>query len=134
MDEWQPAGNTDLKAQFPQRKTPPPVTKKPTLSPIVTPTDVTDSFARDPQKVYPSNPPKSPHLCWINMVMPGLAQIMHGQVAKGFAILGATMIGTMLFAIPGLLIWGASFVDAFMTGRVLEQGRPVGKWQLFPTA
>ena len=89
--------------------------------------------ANGPKLVYPRNPPLSPHLCWVNIFIAGLAQIIHKQVAKGFAILFLTIVSNLVF--PLLLAVGIgilSILDAFMVGRKLKKGKPVGKWQFFP--
>jgi len=136
MQDWVPAGNSDLASLFPS--TPPP--RRPTPPPraaaaVQQPGASTDasSFTRDASKVYPSNPPKSPHLCWLNLIYPGIAQITLGQTAKGVAYMGGFIVGFFVFLIPGLVIWIASLPDAFMVGKVLRSGRPVGKWQFFPS-
>ena len=106
------------------------------------------SFDRDPNFVYPSNPPKTPHLCWLNLLVQGIAQMVFGQIAKGIvillffwligpffigffgALLGDAGVFFMVLVIVGLAI--ASLVDAFKVGKSLAQGQPVGKWQFFP--
>jgi RsiW-degrading membrane proteinase PrsW (M82 family) len=91
--------------------------------------------------VYPRNPPLTPHLCWLNLSGLGIAQMMHGQAAKGIvqflAIFLAVVIGAvaggdvgMDFGFLGVTI--ASIVDAYMVGKALQCGRPVGKWECFP--
>lgn len=100
---------------------------------------------RDQQKpselVYPRNPPLSPHLCWLNIVLQGLAQMIYGQVAKGVTILVSVLVG---FAIlPNLLSEGWFWIaviaayaftinDAYKVGLALKMGKPVGKWDWFP--
>jgi predicted nucleotidyltransferase len=67
--------------------------------------------------------------------------MMHGQAAKGIvqflAIFLAVVIGAvaggdvgMDFGFLGVTI--ASIVDAYMVGKALQCGRPVGKWECFP--
>ena len=83
--------------------------------------------------VYPRNPPLSPHLCWGNILFGGLAQMIHGQVAKGLVITGVMMVAFLV--IPAVGNWPiciASIIDAYMVGKVLRNGRSVGKWQFFP--
>lgn len=83
--------------------------------------------------IYPRNPPLSPHLCWVNIVISGLAQIIHKQVAKGFLLLFVTIASNLVMPlILALSIVIISTVDAYMVGRVLKKGKPVGKWRFFP--
>jgi TM2 domain-containing membrane protein YozV len=81
--------------------------------------------------VYPKNPPLSPWLSLINLFIPGLAQMIYGQVAKGVIILGVSYF--LSIAGIGLLVWLASIPDAYMVGNTLQNGRPVGQWQFFPS-
>ena len=81
--------------------------------------------------IYPSKPPQSPHLAWINLLIPGLSQIMMGQTTKGIVLLAASYV--LIFIGIGALVWIASVVDGFMVGQVLQSGRPVGEWQFFPS-
>lgn len=98
-------------------------------------------------------------MSWLNLVGPGLAQIVFGKTWMGistvviFTFLG--YIDTFLGAInseflrkdvdPGFLaviqllnsllllgLLAASIVDAYMTGNRLREGQAVGKWQAFP--
>ena len=101
------------------------------------------SFNRDDSKVYPSNPPRSPHLAWLNLLGPGLAQVVYGKTGLGVAAIVLTNMLSFLtyFSIPlltsycgiaylGLLIF--SIVDGYKTAVALRNGLTVGKWQLFP--
>ena len=91
-----------------------------------------DQFA-GPKLVYPRNPPLSPHLCWLNIFVSGMAQIIHRQVAKGLLLLFLTIMSNLVM--PLLLALGIciiSIIDGYMVGRVLKKGKPVGKWQFFP--
>lgn len=94
---------------------------------------------RDQEKkvdlVYPKNPPLSPHLCWVNLLLSGLAQILHGQVSKGIVILVVTIASNLVLPVILALVIGAvSVIDAFMVGKVLKTGKPIGKWAWFPQA
>lgn len=85
------------------------------------------------QWIYPRTPPRSPHLCWWNLLITGLAQMIHGQMGKGILLLTLTIASNMMFPLLlGLMIGIASIVDAFMVGKVLKRGFPVGKWEWFP--
>jgi len=82
--------------------------------------------------VYPRNPPLSPHLCWVNLLLPGVAQIIHGQSLKGMVIIFAYLISYALLPVLGaVVIIVLSIVDAYQLGKVLQAGRSVGQWQWF---
>jgi hypothetical protein len=106
----------------PPSYTPPPVTAQPTST----------SFARDPKKVYPSNPPKSPNLCWWNVIWPGIAQLALGQVGKGILLLLVSPLSLLILPLAFAVVV-ASVVDGYQVGKVLKSGRPVGNWQFFPS-
>lgn len=101
-----------------------------------TPTTGTrDDQARHGAVIYPRNPPLSPHLCWVNLAVSGLAQILHGQTAKGLTLLVVTLASNLI--LPFLLAFGIglfSIYDAWRVGRALQRGRPVGKWEFLPPA
>ncbi|NLY02455.1 MAG: zinc-ribbon domain-containing protein [Rhodopirellula sp.] len=102
---------------------------------LVSPAIGTRDQERTPRLVFPKNPPLSPHLCWVNLILSGLAQMLHGQVAKGILLLVATIGSNLLLPILLALVIGAvSIVDAYMVGKTLRNGTPVGKWQWFPKA
>jgi TM2 domain-containing membrane protein YozV len=82
--------------------------------------------------VYPRNPPLSVHICWLNLFLGGAAQMIHGQVAKGLAILGAMILSNlMLPAILAIAINIASVIDAYNLGKTLKSGKAVKKWDFF---
>lgn len=84
--------------------------------------------------VYPKNPPLSPHICWANLALPGLAQMIHGQVAKGIVILAAQLVTVFMLPVLGLLVAVASLIDAYKVGKALKLGKTLGKWEFFPNA
>jgi hypothetical protein len=90
-----------------------------------------DPTQRDATKVYPSNPPKSPHLAWLNLLIPGLSQILMEQTIKGIVLLVSSVV--LYVTGVGILIQIASIVDGYMIGAALKSGRPVGQWEFFPT-
>jgi hypothetical protein len=108
---------------------PPPIAPAPGVPPR------TGGIAAGPtptgKLIYPSNPPQSPHLAWVNLLIPGLSQILMGQTTKGIVLLVGSYV--LLFIGIGALVWIGSVVDGFMVGQVLQSGRPVGEWQFFPS-
>lgn len=92
---------------------------------------------QDPAKnlVYPKNPPLSPHLCWLNLVLPGVAQLIFGQVAKGMSIFFVTCFALGFFGDDSWMVVLVGLVatfEAYRVGAVLRSGRAVAKWQFFP--
>lgn len=84
-----------------------------------------------PKLVYARNPPLSPQLCWVNFLLPGVANMIHQQVAKGLVVMLLSII-SLTFPPLVLLIVAVSILDAYMVGRTLKKGRPVSKWRFFP--
>ena len=105
-------------------------------SQLGTATGTRDQHAKT-KMIYPRNPPLSPHICWINLLWPGVAQLIHGQKSKGLLFIILTFILWIFVAlvIPAILILGIiaiSIVDAYMVGNTLKSGKLVGIWQFFP--
>ncbi len=84
--------------------------------------------------VYPKNPPLSPHLCWVNLALGGLAQIIYGQGAKGLTILAVQIFSNLVLPLVlALLIGAISIYDAYLVGKALKMGKTLTKWQWFPS-
>ncbi|MEI8285483.1 MAG: DUF4339 domain-containing protein [bacterium] len=156
LENWLPACDSSLGALFVASKPPPPVPNPaPAKTPLSHMPDPTVMFGRDDTLVYPTNPPRSPHMAWLNLMGPGLAQIVFGKTWLGVAAIGSftllnyldTLIRLfmgdhepeglafaflMLLLLLMLAILVASIVDAYMSGNRLREGQPVGKWQVFP--
>jgi hypothetical protein len=81
--------------------------------------------------VYPKNPPLSPHLTWINLIFPGIPQLVYGQTFKGIVI-AVAFFASIPTGIGPLLILIAAIIDGYMVGNTLKNGKPVGQWQFFP--
>jgi len=140
LENWLPACDSSLGALFAAPMTPPPApTPAPAKAPLSHLPDPTVAFGRDDTLVYPTNPPRSQHMAWLNLMGPGLAQIVFGKTWLGIASIIAVNITLIvtgffdLFAVVYLALMIASIVDAYMTGNRLREGQPVGKWQVFPT-
>ena len=143
MSEWAPAEATPLRIAL--SPTTPAATKPPARS-IPPKIGSADSFDRDDSLVYPQNPPRSAHLNWLNLLGPGLAQIVYGKVWMGVSGIALSTIFSYMIQVqafrdedPSSLIYMlnfilfvASVVDGIMTAKVLQAGRPVCKWQFFP--
>ena len=142
MNEWVPAETTELKSILPRTTGPLPGPAPRNIPPKLV---AAGSFDRDDSKVYPQNPPRSAHLNWLNLLGPGLAQIVYGKVWMG---VGGIALNTIISYMIQVQVWNeesptllvmlnfilliASVVDGIMTAKMLQTGRPVGKWQFFP--
>jgi len=81
--------------------------------------------------IYPRNPPLSPHLALLSLLLPGVPQMVFGQTLKGIAILVVFIFGVPT-GIIALAVLAASLIDAYMVGMTLQKGKPIGQWQVFP--
>ena len=88
---------------------------------------------RQDNLVYPKNPPMSPHLALLSFLMPGLPQLVFGQVGKGLLMM-VVFIATVETVILPVAILIFSIIDAYKVGNTLKSMVPVGKWQIFPSA
>ncbi len=59
--------------------------------------------------------------------IPGLGQMLNGQVVKGIVLLGASVVTCCGFG----LISVAAAIDAFMIAERKRRGESVGEWQFF---
>ena len=93
----------------------------------------------DPNLIYPKNPPHSVHVCWLGLVPVPIIQmipyIVFGQISKCFLILAILMCMWFTFILgPFSYLVGLVFAfDAYKVGKTLASGKPVGKWEFFPT-
>lgn len=97
---------------------------------------------------YPSNPPRSPNLAWLNVVGGvGIGQLVLGQVKKGVLLMigGNVLIMIVLllvndgndasswFSLLYIAMVVASTIDAFKVGKRLFRGQPVRQFDWFPS-
>jgi TM2 domain-containing membrane protein YozV len=67
---------------------------------------------------------KNPIYAFImSFFIPGLGQAYNGQVKKAFFILIGTLIGSLLFLIPGLIVWIYGLYDAYKTSKAINEGK-----------
>jgi TM2 domain-containing membrane protein YozV len=93
-------------------------------------------YPRDSGLVFPKANPESPVLMAIlsGCVIAGAGQMVMGQVAKGVAfLLGAVVLGVLTAGISIILTWPLMGIDAYMVAKKLKAGKPVSKWECFPT-
>jgi TM2 domain-containing membrane protein YozV len=54
--------------------------------------------------------------------LPGLGQVYNGETGKGFAIFLFTIIGLVLFIVPGLIIWLYAMYDSYSVAGKMNTG------------
>ncbi len=52
----------------------------------------------------------------------GSGQVYNGQMGKGIGVLIGTIIGYMIFVIPGIIVWAYGLYDAFTTAQKMNKG------------
>jgi hypothetical protein len=96
--------------------------------------EIPDRPSADYRKgISPAAVPWNPLLaCLLTVLLPGLPQMMFGQVLKGIAILVAVAIAwgsTEHALVP--VAWGLAAVDAYRIAAKLKDGLHVGYWEFF---
>ncbi len=133
MEEWKQIEETEFSELLP-------------ATPSQPPSQQTDSV-RVNTRVYPSVPPRSPHMSLLSLLGAGLAQIIFGKIWMGvtFVIfqnilmisvisfaLDYNIAGAVVMYILALAATAASVTDGYMTANALKLGQWVGTWQFFP--
>ena len=80
---------------------------------------------------------KSPHICWLTILIPGLAHLIIGQWVKAififlFVVLVAGATQTQPAFGPGFFIYVIAIVDAYMSAKAILAGKSLGKFKWFP--
>jgi hypothetical protein len=83
--------------------------------------------------IYPRNPPISPHLALVTLMIVGLPQLVYGQVGKGILLFVLFWLSVPTVFGPAVILLLA-LIDAYMIGGTLKAGKPVSKWACFPSA
>ena len=88
---------------------------------------------RDPNRVYPSNPPKSGSTAVIlSCLLTGIGQMYLGQAGKGLVLLVvALLIGAATAGFSAPVFWIVGMIDAHKIGNKLANGHSVGEWECF---
>jgi len=55
--------------------------------------------------------------------IPGLGQTYNGSFGKGLLLLFGTIIGSMIFTIPGIIVWLYGMYDAYTTASRMNEGK-----------
>ena len=53
----------------------------------------------------------------------GLGQVYNGSFGKGLLVLVGTLIGLLIFTIPGIIVFGYGIYDAYTTARKMNEGQ-----------
>ena len=85
-----------------------------------------------PVAVAATSKTMSPHLALINLIIPGLAQIAFGQVAKGVIIVLAFIVTVPTIFIAALVVI-LSIVDGYLVGGRLRRTGHIDPWAFFPS-
>lgn len=97
--------------------------------------------------VYPRQPPRSPGwMAFASLMITGLGQILLGQKAKGWTMIGGGIVLYNILAavlydslgslggrfIASTIIQVPAAIDAFRVAKRLCNGKPAGQWDFFP--
>ena len=66
---------------------------------------------------------RNPSLAVALSLIPGLGQVYNGMLVRGIILFIATLIGLLIFIIPGVCIWIYSIYDAFRTAQKINRGK-----------
>jgi len=66
---------------------------------------------------------KSPWIAALLSFLPGLGQVYNGDLKRGTFFLLATLVGFLLFIIPGIIFWGYQIYDAHSSAKKMNAGK-----------
>jgi len=76
-----------------------------------------------PGYAAPQNPQKSTTIAgFCSSFLPGLGQVYNGETVKGFVLFFLTLIGLVIFLIPGLIVWIYATYDAYAVAGKMNTG------------
>jgi TM2 domain-containing membrane protein YozV len=85
--------------------------------------EATSSSEQPAVPVKGSNPEKNPIISLIlSFFISGLGQVYNGETLKGVALFFGTIIGYMIFVIPGVIVWVYGMYDAYTTAKKMNEG------------
>ncbi|MCX5844344.1 MAG: hypothetical protein NT022_11495, partial [Deltaproteobacteria bacterium] len=93
---------------------PPPPEPTPPLTPVTTPL---------PGQPLPVRYKSAGLAALGSICFPGLGQVYSGQLRKGVAIFFGTIVGLLLFVVPGIIIWIFGVADAWQTAKKMNEGK-----------
>jgi len=65
---------------------------------------------------------RNPSLAAALSLLPGLGQVYNGMLLKGIILFVATILGLLIYIIPGACVWVFSIYDAFRTAEKINRG------------
>jgi TM2 domain-containing membrane protein YozV len=65
---------------------------------------------------------KNPVLAALCSIFPGLGQVYNGETALGVAVFLGTLVGALIFLIPGLIVWIFGIYNAYITATKMNSG------------
>ncbi len=66
---------------------------------------------------------KSPGIAaLLSFIFAGSGQIYNGELLKGILILAGTLVGVLIFLIPGVIVWIYGIYDAYATAKKMNEG------------
>jgi TM2 domain-containing membrane protein YozV len=66
---------------------------------------------------------KSPGIAAIlSFIFAGSGQIYNGDMVKGILVLLGTLIGALIFLVPGVIVWIYGIYDAYTTSKKMNEG------------
>ncbi len=68
---------------------------------------------RSNQYSTPTNNQKHGFPAFLSLFIPGLGQMVKGQILRGVIILFAVPVGLLIFIIPGIIIYIWQIIDAY---------------------
>jgi len=82
------------------------------------------SYAPQGQPVSPPPQQKNAGLAAVaSFLCSGLGQVYNGSFGKGLLILFGTLIGSLIFTIPGIIVWAYGIYDAYTTAKKMNEGQ-----------
>ena len=54
--------------------------------------------------------------------LPGLGQVYNGEAVKGFALFIMTLVGLVIFLVPGIIVWFYALYNAYTTAGKMNTG------------
>jgi len=71
----------------------------------------------------PAREKNAPLAAIASLLFSGLGQVYNGSFGKGLMIFVGTLIGLLIFIIPGILVLGYGIYDAYTTAKKMNEGQ-----------
>lgn len=85
------------------------------------------AYAQSAPQGQPVTPPaqqKNSALAAIaSFLCSGLGQVYNGSFGRGLLIFFGTLIGSLIFTIPGIIVWAYGIYDAYTTAKKMNEGQ-----------